>query len=222
MLQGSSFNVTTNNSFTILETPPQLTALTLLCRNYDPDEKQTLRFMPSSLQSLCVRGISCSIQAPHDDTSSNASGWQIAEEHLSSDAAVSGGAASAASGTEQSSSGGSSSSSRVALLNNSAVGQALAALPLLQHAEVTVELLQDAADMLRWVGVLTMVADPVYLGCMNSGLEQCLHVGAIHPSRCLRHVIVVFKQQQHAMLMFESYAFLSIQRLWLQGQHDAA
>jgi hypothetical protein len=144
MLQASPYS--SSRSFVILELPQQLTGLTLLCKT--PEGHQHLCFrhgaLPSSLQSLSISGAACSIQAPYRDTSSNALGWQAA--------------ASASSGAEgESSSSSSSSSSRVPPFQSSAGAQALAALPLLQRAEVMVESLQDAADMFRWVAThLTM------------------------------------------------------------------
>jgi hypothetical protein len=147
------------SSFVVLELPPKLTGLTLLCKTPDPNsnERQTLRFMhgalPSSLVSLHVGGMACSVQMPLEDISENAAGWKVGEgrSHGVQDSA---GAAVAAAAAGRGEGDSSSSSGKEGNAENSRSSQALTALPLLQHASVVVDALDDAADIFRWVTLL--------------------------------------------------------------------
>jgi hypothetical protein len=160
-----------SSSFVILDMPSRLTALWLLCKTpVDPQECKTLQFMhgalPASLRSLSIRGIAASIQAPYSGTSGNAAGWPVVGDNSSSSSSKGqpeGPAQEAGAIGDKAAGSGSSSSSvmapggqpaaaaAAAAAAESAGGAVLpAALPLLQRAELTVESVEDAADMIRW------------------------------------------------------------------------
>ncbi|KAF6259980.1 hypothetical protein COO60DRAFT_937779 [Scenedesmus sp. NREL 46B-D3] len=154
LAQVGSHRSSSISSFIVLETPPRLTGLALFCMEPDSKERQTLRFMhgalPSSLKSLCITGVTSSMQGPYGDTAGNAAGWQDVQDSSSSGRHQAEGAGEGAAAADNAAgSGGSSKAGRPAAAP-SAGGDVLAALPLLENADVTMESLEDAAVMLRW------------------------------------------------------------------------
>jgi hypothetical protein len=175
-LQASSTSTSDSSPSIIQETPQVLTALTLLRKTPKTygliphtNNPQTLRIVPgalaTSLRSLSICGIAASVQAADKDSSSNAACLPVvgASSSISTrqecmqmagkeaSVGVSAGHSKTAGSSSSCMQGGQPAAAAAAAESAGGVLSAALPLPLLERAELKVELMEHAADMIRWV-----------------------------------------------------------------------